>query len=130
MNKYFLSKNERVCVCRSFFCVVLLSCSLGLVAGCTPKSSSVPAVSVEEQVPAVDAFALAVSRMQPGEQSVMTTSFGPESLVMVGGSYTSGLGQMCKKASVRAGGMSHRVAVCRDETGWFTAESVFEHTQR
>ena len=128
---YFLSKNEKVCACRSFLCVILLSYALGLVAGCTPKSSSVPSVSEEVQAPAAgDAFALAVSRMQPGEQSVMTTPFGPESLVMVEGSYTSGLGQLCKKASVRAGGMSHRVAVCRDETGWFTAESVFEHTQR
>ena len=110
---------------------VLLACVFVLASGvgCAPKTSSLP-VAVEEQVPAGDAFSLAVSRMQAGEESVMATPFGPESLVMVEGVYTSGLGQICRKTSVRAGGVSHRVAVCRDETGWFTAEPIFEHVQR
>lgn len=116
---------------RSVLVVLFLALALVSAGGCTPKSSSVPAVQQEEtQAPAGDAFSLAVSRMQPGQQVVMPTPFGQDGLVMVDGLYTSGLGQQCRKATVQAAGSTHRVAVCRDESGWFTAEPVFEHVQR
>ena len=128
---FFLHNRGKERFCSMLSRSVLLACIFVLAAGvgCTPKSS-VPTAALETQVPAGDAFSLAVSRMQAGEESVMATPFGPESLVMVEGVYTSGLGQICRKTSVRAGGVSHRVAVCRDETGWFTAEPIFEHVQR
>ena len=68
--------------------------------------------------------------MHAGEQAVMPTPFGTEGLVLLEGDYTSGLGELCRRATVRAGGALHRIAVCRDESGWYVAAPVFEHTQR
>ena len=108
---------------------VLLSCALAAGTGCMPKSPSVPA-SVEEPASSGDALAVALSRMQAGAQTIMATPFGPESLVMVEGDYTSGLGQICRKATVRVGGTVQSMAACRDSTGWHTVEPIFENVQR
>ena len=108
----------------------LCLCALLLVVGgCAPQPASTPG---EEATPPVsgDPFAAAVSRLMPGEQVVMATPFGGEGVVQLEGSYTSGLGQSCRRAQATVSGVSHRVAVCLDENGWFTAGSIFENLPR
>ena len=80
--------------------------------------------------PAGDPFAVAVSRMMPGQQAVMSTPYGADSLVTLENAYTSGLGLSCRKAQVTAGGLSHRLAICRDDSGWYVSDPIFEQSQR
>ena len=110
----------------AFLCLCALFLFLG---GCAPKQASTPAGEATPEV-AGDPFAVAVSRMMPGEQAVMATPFGGDGLVQMEGSYTSGLGQSCRRAQVTMSGAAHRIAVCRDESGWFTAGSIFETLPR
>lgn len=107
---------------------LVLSCVV--LSGCVQKQPSVPSASAEAAVPAGDAFAVALSRMQVGEQALMSTPFGADSLVMLESSYTSGLGQTCRRAAVRSGGITHRVAVCRDGEAWVTVSPIFENILR
>ena len=106
-------------------CTVLLS-----LVSCTPQQHSVSPVEEKAAVPAGDPFAVAVSRMTPGQQTVMTTPYGVDSLVMLENVYTSGLGLSCRKAQVAAGGLSHRLAICRDDSGWYVSDPIFEQSQR
>lgn len=110
----------------AFLCLCALFLVLG---GCAPKQASTPAGEATPEVSG-DPFAAAVSRMMPGEQAVMPTPFGGDGLVQMEGSYTSGLGQSCRRAQVTVSGAAHRIAVCRDASGWFTAGSIFENLPR
>lgn len=101
-----------------------------MLAGCVQQQSvTVPSTSESPQ-PAGDPFAVAVSRMAPGQQSVMSTPYGVDSLVMLENVYTSGLGLSCRRAQVTAGGLSHRLAICRDDSGWYVSDPIFEQSQR
>lgn len=107
----------------------LLLCSLFLlVSGCVQRQET--AFLEETAPPAGDAFALAISRMYPGEQAAISGPYGPDSLVIMEHTYTSGLGQSCRRAQVMVSGVPHRIAVCRDESGWFTAGPIFENLPR
>ena len=106
-------------------CAVLLS-----LVSCTPQQSSVSPAVEKEPTPAGDPFAVAVSRMTPGQQAVMSTPYGADSLVTLENAYTSGLGLSCRKAQVAAGGLSHRLAICRDDSGWYVSDPIFEQSQR
>ena len=110
---------------RVLFCAVLLS-----LVSCTPQQHSVSPVKEKAAVPAGDPFAVAVSRMTPGQQAVMSTPYGADSLVTLENVYTSGLGLSCRKAQVAAGGASHRLAICRDDSGWYVSDPIFEQSQR
>lgn len=112
-----LRSGALACVCALLFAV----------GGCAPKQEQSAA---EEAAVAGDPFAVAVSRMMPGEQAVMATPFGGEGVVRMEGSYTSGLGQSCRRGQVTVSGVSHRIAVCRDESGWFTAGAIFDNVPR
>ena len=115
---------------KAFSCLAASFLVCALASGCVQKQSSVPSAPAEAAAPSGDAFALALSRMQVGEEALMPTPFGMDSRVMLESSYTSGLGQTCRRAAVRAGGITHRIAVCRDASGWTTAEPIFETVQR
>lgn len=108
------------------FCAAL---ALSLCA-CVPQQRTATPAEEKAAAPAGDPFAVAVSRMTPGQQAVMSTPWGPESLVMLENVYTSGLGLSCRKAQVSAGGASHRLAICRDDSGWYVSDPIFEQSQR
>lgn len=122
----FFKKRERAVGYSLFFSVVL---ALSFCA-CTPQQRAVSPVEEKAAAPAGDPFAVAVSRMTPGQQAVMSTPWGPDSLVMLENVYTSGLGLSCRKAQVTAGGASHRLAICRDDSGWYVSDPIFEQSQR
>ena len=109
----------------------LLACAVLLcLCACTPQPRVSPVEEEKAAAPAGDPFALAVSRMVPGQQAVMPTPYGADSLVMLEESYTSGLGLSCRRAQVTAGGASHRLAICRDDSGWYVSDPIFEQSQR
>lgn len=108
----------------------MLSIALVSLCACTPQQRTVASVEERAAAPAGDPFAVAVSRMMPGQQEVMSTPYGADSLVTLENSYTSGLGLSCRKAQVTAGGLSHRLAICRDDSGWYVSDPIFEQSQR
>ena len=110
----------------SFLLCVALLC----LCACAPQQRAVNPVEENAVAPAGDPFAVAVSRMTPGQQAVMSTPWGTDSLVMLENVYTSGLGFSCRKAQVTAGGASHRLAICRDDSGWYVSDPIFEQSQR
>ena len=119
-NRYNLSDKSRL----------LLSIALVSLCACTPQQRTVASVEERAAAPAGDPFAVAVSRMMPGQQAVMSTPYGADSLVTLENAYTSGLGLSCRKAQVTAGGLSHRLAICRDDSGWYVSDPIFEQHQR
>ena len=108
----------------------LLCAALFCLCACTPQPGAVSPAAEKETTPAGDPFAVAVSRMAPGQQAVMSTPYGADSLVTLENVYTSGLGLSCRKAQVAAGGLSHRLAICRDDSGWYVSDPIFEQSQR
>lgn len=110
----------------AFFAAVALLC----LCACTLQHRAVSPVEEKAAAPTGDPFAVAVSRMTPGQQAVMSTPYGADSLVMLENAYTSGLGLSCRKAQVTAGGLSHRLAICRDDSGWYVSDPIFEQSQR
>ena len=100
------------------------------LAGCTPKHNAIVPEGNKSETSSEDPFALAISRMVPGEQAVMPSPYGSDSLVMLERDYTSGLGLSCRKIRVTAGGTLHRLAVCKDDSGWFVSPPIFEQSQR
>ena len=110
---------------------LILGAALALsLCACVPQQSAVSPAAEKEPTPAGDPFAVAVSRMTPGQQAVMATPYGADSLVTLENVYTSGLGLSCRKAQVTAGGASHRLAICRDDSGWYVSDPIFEQSQR
>lgn len=122
----FWERQKRTAGRALIFGVVL---ALSLCA-CAPQQSAVSPAAEKAEAPAGDPFAVAVSRMTPGQQAVMSTPWGADSLVMLENVYTSGLGLSCRKAQVTAGGASHRLAICRDDSGWYVSDPIFEQSQR
>ena len=110
---------------RLWLCAVLL-----ILCACTPQPGSISSAVEKENTPAGDPFAVAVSRMVPGQQAVMSTRYGANSLVTLENIYISGLGLSCRKAQVTAGGAFHRLAICRDDSGWYVSDPIFEQPQR
>ena len=108
----------------------LLSVVLLSLCSCVPQQRAVNPVEEKAVASTGDPFAVAVSRMTPGQQAVMSTPWGADSLVMLENVYTSGLGLSCRKAQVTAGGASHRLAICRDDSGWYVSDPIFEQSQR
>ena len=108
----------------------LLCAALLCLCACVPQKRVVTPAEEKAAVPAGDPFAVAVSRMTPGQQVVMSTPWGTDSLVMLENVYTSGLGLSCRKAQVTARGLSHRLAICRDDSGWYVSDPIFEQSQR
>ena len=109
----------------------LLACFLVFaLAGCAPKHNVIVPEGNKSEPASGDPFALAISHMVPGEQAVMPSPYGPDSLVMMERDYTSGLGLSCRKVHVTAGGTLHRLAVCKDDSGWFVSSPIFEQSQR
>ena len=110
--------------------VIVALAALTCLCSCAPQ----PGMSVTEAertaVSEGDPFAVAVSRMAPGQQAVMATPYGADSLVTLENVYTSGLGLSCRKAQVRASGATHRLAICRDDSGWYVSDPIFEQSQR
>ena len=106
-------------------CVALLG-----LCSCVPQQRAVNPVEEKAVDSTGDPFAVAVSRMTPGQQAVMSTPWGADSLVTLENVYTSGLGLSCRKAQVTAGGASHRLAICRDDSGWYVSDPIFEQSQR
>ena len=106
-------------------CVALLS-----LCSCVPQQRAVNLVEEKAVASTGDPFAVALSRMTPGQQAVMSSPWGTDSLVMLENAYTSGLGLSCRKAQVTAGGASHRLAICRDDSGWYVSDPIFEQSQR
>ena len=108
---------------------VILLAVMMMFAGCTPSSLK---PSPDNRVTKVDGepFAVAVAQLPLGTQTVMASPFGADSVVMPEKEYLSGLGLSCRKVWVQSGGSTHRIAVCRDDSGWYTAEPVFEQVQR
>ena len=99
------------------------------LASCTPPSRQpVPVPPAVET--AGEPFAVAASRLSPGEQVVMSTPWGVNSVVLLEKEYLSGLGIPCRQVLVNSGGVVQRIAVCRAHSGWYAAEPVFEQTQR
>ena len=99
-----------------------------MVAGCVP--TKVTPRSVPSVAPAADAFATEVAAMTSGTAAVMASPFGDGSQVRAGEFYTSGLGQICRHATVTAGNEAHRVVICKDGDQWYTAAPIFEGQPR
>ena len=107
-----------------FVLPVLLSGCMQQSAGQQRPEASAPAA------PAAQPFAVAVSALHPGEQVLMSSPYGDDSLVLVEGSYTSGLGDTCRRTVVNYGGAVHRLAVCQGASGWYVAKPVFDNLPR
>lgn len=99
-----------------------------MLAGCVP--AKVTPESVAPVVPVADAFAAEVAAMTNGTTAVMASPFGEGSQVRAGEFYTSGLGQLCRHATVTVKGEAHRVVICKDGELWHTAAPIFEGQPR
>ena len=110
--------------------VIVALAALTSLCACAPQSGTSVPEAEKATVSAGDPFAVAVSRMTPGQQAVMATPYGADSLVALENVYTSGLGLSCSKAQVTASGATHRLAICRDDSGWYVSDPIFEQSQR
>ena len=100
-----------------------------LASGCVPpRQSGQDAAGIS--APAEDPFAAAVAHMASGASAVMGSPYGRDSVVRAGEFYTSGLGMPCRRATVLAQGVEHRLAVCRDNGSWQTFGAIFENGLR
>ena len=100
-----------------------------LASGCVPPRQS-GQDAVDATAPAEDPFAAAVAHMTSGASAVMGSPYGRDSVVRAGEFYTSGLGMPCRRATVLAQGVEHRLAVCQDRGSWQTFGAIFESSQR
>ena len=119
----------------TFSRTIALPCKAGLLvvaallAACAPMPASVE-VETAAPAPAQDPFAAKVPYLNIGGTSVMATPYGNPSEVTAGDFYLSALGQQCRQVEVRASGLSHRIAVCNGENGWYTVDPIFESLPR
>ena len=100
-----------------------------LASGCVPPRQSGQDAD-GTAAPAEDPFAAAVAHMAPGASAVMGSPYGRDSVVRAGEFYTSGLGMPCRRATVLAQGVEHRLAICQDRGSWQTFGDIFESSQR
>ncbi len=100
-----------------------------LASGCVPPRQT-GQDAAGSGTPADDPFAAAVAHMAPGTSAVMGSPYGRDSVVRAGEFYTSGLGMPCRRATVLAQGVEHRLAICQDRGSWQTFGAIFENGQR
>lgn len=105
------------------FCAVL--------SGCAARESVSPATSAPETAPATMSFNQQVATLPEGATQYFAASpFGP-AIIETGPLYLSGLGNECRSARVTRGTMSHRFALCKEESGeWRFIPTVFESVSR
>ena len=109
--------------CHLLLLVILM---LGLINGCTLRQPRTPVT--EEEIHAADPFANHVGSLEAGSYrgQNLATPFGPSSFVRVGQEYLSGLELICKRITIDTTNGSHRSAACKQNTGWFLADPIFE----
>ncbi|MBO6002182.1 MAG: hypothetical protein J6P53_01655 [Mailhella sp.] len=100
-----------------------------LASGCVPPRQA-GQDAAGGAAPAEDPFAAAVAHMAAGTSAVMGSPYDRDSVVRAGEFYTSGLGMPCRRVTVLAQGVEHRLAICRDNGSWQTFGAIFENSQR
>lgn len=98
---------------------------MGGCASLTDPAAPAGAAPVQQgsagQAISSDAIASFAASAAAGEQAQVRLEDGREVMVVAGRSYTSALGQPCRRVSLHGGGIGSRVsAVCRSNGAWTT----------
>lgn len=110
---------------RTQFFLLIVFVTLGL-GGCALQKNLASTSNTYAPAPGNE-FAVLVGEAPQGiEKTLPSTPYGGPAAVIVGSSYTSGLNQECRLATVTEPNRQLSIAVCKTDTGWISLPSIFE----